>query len=71
MQWRIIDTTTDSNSYSILVYAATVQTRKNKSMDAIAINTASPNDEEGLLLYPYYRVGEKIVISPPISTKSE
>ena len=71
LQWRIIDTTTDSNSYSILVYAATVQTRKNKSMDAIAINTASPNDEEGLLLYPYYRVGEKIVISPPISTKSE
>ncbi|MCG7645550.1 hypothetical protein MHM87_08085 [Alteromonas sp. Cnat3-28] len=26
LQWRIIDTTTDTNSYSVLVYAAAVNT---------------------------------------------
>ncbi|MDO6568383.1 hypothetical protein Q4561_15020 [Alteromonas sp. 1_MG-2023] len=71
LQWRIIDTTTDSDSYSILVYAATVETQKHTRLDAIAINTACPNDEEQLLLYPYYRVGEKIVVSPPINTMPE
>lgn len=71
LQWRIIDATTHSNSYSILVYAATVQTENSRPMEAIAVNTASPEGEEHLLLYPYYRVGGKIVVSPPINTSPE
>ncbi|MCQ8848352.1 hypothetical protein ALT761_03241 [Alteromonas sp. 76-1] len=71
LQWRIIDTTTDSESYSILVYAAMVETQKHTRLDAIAISAACPNDEEQLLLYPYYRVGDKIVVSPPINTMPE
>lgn len=71
LQWRIIDATTHSTSYSILVYAASVQTEKNRPMDAIAVNTSTPNGDELLLLYPYYRVGGKIVVSPPINTSPE
>ena len=67
LQWRIIDTTTDSESYSVLVYAATVQTEYHEKLDAIAINTTSPDGEESLLLYPYFRVGKRIVVSPPIA----
>ncbi|RDV29004.1 hypothetical protein DXV75_00610 [Alteromonas aestuariivivens] len=67
LQWRIIDTTTDTESYSVLVYSATVKTDHNKSLDAIAINAGQPNDEETILLYPYFRVGNRIVVSPPIS----
>lgn len=66
LQWRIIDATTDSNSYSVLVYAATVNTQDSKTLDAIAVATATPNHEERLLLYPYYKVDGKVVISPPI-----
>lgn len=68
LQWRIIDATTGSNSYSVLVYAATVNTQDSKNMDAIAVVTSSPDQGEHLLLYPYYRVDGSIVISPPIST---
>ena len=68
LQWRVIDTTTDTNSYSVLVYAAAVNTQDSKTVDAIAIATATPNHEERLILYPYYRVDNKIVISPPIDT---
>lgn len=66
LQWRIIDTTTDTDSYSVLVYAATVTTDRHKQLNAIAINATSPNGEETMLLYPYFRVGKKIVVSPPI-----
>lgn len=66
LQWRIIDATTDSNSYSVLVYAATVNTQDSKTLDAIAVATATPNHEERLLLYPYYKVDGNVVISPPI-----
>ncbi|QJR80081.1 hypothetical protein CA267_004460 [Alteromonas pelagimontana] len=66
LQWRIIDTTTDTDSYSVLVYAATVKTDRHKQLDAIAINATRPNGEETMLLYPYFRVGRKIVVSPPI-----
>ena len=68
LQWRIIDTTTDTNSYSVLVYAAAVNTQDSKTVDAIAIATATPNHEERLILYPYYKVDNKVVISPPIDT---
>ncbi|WP_218355323.1 hypothetical protein [Alteromonas lipotrueiana] len=68
LQWRIIDTTTDSNSYSVLVYAASVQTEFHEKLDAIAITTTRPDGEENLLLYPYFRVGKKIVVSPPIAS---
>lgn len=71
LQWRIIDTTTESHSYSILVYAATAKTQKHTTIDAIAISTGSPDDNELLLLYPYYRVGDKIVVAPPINTMPE
>ena len=67
LQWRIIDTTTDSHSYSVLVYAATVQTEYHEKLDAIAINASSPDGEEVMLLYPYFRVGKKIVVSPPLA----
>ncbi|MCU7555479.1 hypothetical protein OCL06_12860 [Alteromonas sp. ASW11-19] len=66
LQWRIIDTTTDANSYSVLVYAATVKTDKHKQLDAIAITATYPDGRETLLLYPYFRVGNRIVLSPPI-----
>jgi len=66
LQWRIIDTTTDSDNYSILVYAATVNTDRSEQLDAIAITVTGPDDTETLLLYPYFRVGNKIVVSPPI-----
>ena len=66
LQWRIIDATTDSNCYSVLVYVATVNTQDSNTLDAIAIATATPNHEERLLLYPYYKVDGKVVISPPI-----
>ncbi|GFD71985.1 hypothetical protein ACI7YQ_14925 [Alteromonas marina] len=66
LQWRIIDTTTDTDSYSVLVYAATVNTQNSKTLDAIAIATATPDHEERLILYPYYKVDGKVVISPPI-----
>ena len=68
LQWRIIDTTTDTNCYSVLVYAATVNTQDSKTLNAIAVATSSPNHEENLLLYPYYKVDGKVVISPPINT---
>jgi hypothetical protein len=68
LQWRIIDTTTGTDSYSILVYAATVRTHRENNMDAIAIAISGHENDEQLLLYPYYRVGNKIVISPPINT---
>ncbi len=66
LQWRIIDTTTDTSSYSILVYTASVETPENRHMDAIAINTTNSLGEEALLLYPFLRVGEQIIVSPPI-----
>ncbi|MEG3766520.1 hypothetical protein [Alteromonas sp. 14N.309.X.WAT.G.H12] len=66
LQWRIIDTTTDTQSYSVLVYAATVTTDRHKQLNAIAINASDPKGEETMLLYPYFRVGKKIVVSPPI-----
>ncbi|OFC71257.1 hypothetical protein [Alteromonas confluentis] len=66
LQWRIIDTTTDTESYSVLVYAATVTTDRHKQLNAIAINAGHPNGDETMLLYPYFRVGKKIVVSPPI-----
>lgn len=66
LQWRIIDTTTGSKSYSVLVYAATVNTHDSNTLDAIAVATATPDHEERLLLYPYYKVEGKVVISPPI-----
>ncbi len=66
LQWRIIDTTTGSKSYSVLVYAATVNTQDSNTLDAIAVATATPDHEERLLLYPYYKVEGKVVISPPI-----
>lgn len=66
LQWRIIDSTTDTKSYSILVYAATVSTDRNEELDAIAITATAPNDQEILLLYPYFRIGNRIVVSPPI-----
>ncbi|GMM67726.1 MAG: hypothetical protein VXZ36_15735 [Pseudomonadota bacterium] len=65
LQWRIIDTTTDTSSFSVLVYAATVNTQNSKTLDAIAIAMTTPSNEERLLLYPYYRVDGKVVISPP------
>ncbi|BFT31268.1 hypothetical protein D210916BOD24_24440 [Alteromonas sp. D210916BOD_24] len=68
LQWRIIDTTTDTNCYSVLVYAATVNTQDSKTLNAIAVATACPSHEENLLLYPYYKVDGKVVISPPINT---
>jgi len=71
LQWRIIDTTTESQSYSILVYAACAKTQKHTTIDAIAISTSTPEDEELLLIYPYYRVGGKIVVSPPINALPE
>ena len=52
----------------MLVYATTVNTQDSKTLDAIAIATATPNHEERLILYPYYRVDDKVVISPPIDT---
>jgi hypothetical protein len=66
LQWRIIDTTTGSKSYSVLVYAATVNTQDSNTLDAIAVAMATPDHEERLLLYPYYKVEGKVVISPPI-----
>lgn len=66
LQWRIIDTTTDAESYSVLVYAAKVKTDRKDDMDAIAITTTQPNGDESMLLYPYFRVGSRIVLSPPI-----
>lgn len=66
LQWRIIDTTTDTNSYSILVYAATVNTDHHKQIDAIAINATDPAGNEILLIYPYLTVGHRVVISPPL-----
>ncbi|GGW96970.1 hypothetical protein [Alteromonas halophila] len=66
LQWRIIDTTTDTNSYSVLVYTASVETHDDRQIDAIAINTSDPTGQESLLLYPFQRVGEQIVVSPPI-----
>ncbi len=66
LQWRIIDTTTHTDSYSVLVYAVTVQTQTNKRIDAIAINASPPDDEETMLLYPFFRIGHRIVLSPPI-----
>jgi hypothetical protein len=68
LQWRIIDTTTDTNSYSVLVYAATINTQNSKNLDAIAVVTSSPDQEERLLLYPYYKVDGSVVVSPPINT---
>lgn len=68
LQWRIIDTTTDTNGYSVLVYAATVQTEHLKKLDAIAITATAPNGEETMLLYPYFRINKKIVVSPPLNT---
>lgn len=67
LQWRIIDTTTDTESYSILVYAARVKTEGKRDLDAIAINVTHPNNEETMLLYPYFRVGKRIVVSPPLN----
>ncbi len=67
LQWRIIDATTDTRSHSILVYAATVTTEHNNQLDAIAINATDSTGNETVLLYPYRRVGKKIVISPPMN----
>lgn len=68
LQWRIIDTTTDTDGYSVLVYAATVQTEHLKKLDAIAITATAPNGDETMLLYPYFRINKKIVVSPPLNT---
>tara|TARA_A200000159_G_scaffold164929_1_gene197551 strand:- start:24485 stop:24832 length:348 start_codon:yes stop_codon:yes gene_type:complete len=62
------DETTDTNSYSVLVYAATINTQNSKNVDAIAVVTSSPDQEERLLLYPYYKVDGSVVVSPPINT---
>lgn len=66
LQWRIIDTTTDTNSYSVLVYTASIETQEDRKLEAIAINATDPLGEETLLLYPFLRVGEQIIVSPPI-----
>lgn len=66
LQWRIIDTTTDTSSYSVLVYTASIETHDERHMEAIAINATDPLGEETLLLYPFLRVGEQIIVSPPI-----
>lgn len=67
LQWRIIDTTTDTHSHSILVYAATVTTEYQKQLDAIAINATDASGNETVLLYPYKRIDGKILISPPMN----
>lgn len=70
LQWRVIDATTDRQSYSVIVYAATINTQDRKKINAIAVATSTPDQEERLLLYPYYRVDDKVVISPPIDAIS-
>lgn len=71
LQWKINNITTDTMHYGIVVYAAKVETKKNTTLNAIAINITSPTDGEQLQLYPYYRIGNKIVVSPPINTMPE
>lgn len=68
---HIIHATQDTRYYAILVYCATVETQKHTTLNAIAINLISPYDEDQVQLYPYYRVGSKIVVSPPINTMPE
>lgn len=66
LQWRIIDTTTDTDSYSVLAHTASLTTEHHRRLNVIAITVCDPNGEETVLLYPYFRVGKKIVVSPPI-----
>ncbi|MEW9797159.1 hypothetical protein [Alteromonas sp. CYL-A6] len=66
LQWRIIDTTTDSNSYSTLVYAATVYTQGDRQLDAIAVNVTAPDGSETRLIYPYFRVADTVMIAEPM-----
>lgn len=71
LQRRISHLTLETTYYGILVHSATLETQKHTALSAIAINITSPYDEAQLQLYPYYRVGNKIVVSPPINTMPE
>lgn len=70
LQWRVIDATTDRHSYSVIVYAVTINTQDGKKINGIAVTTSTPDQEERLFLYPYNRVDDKVVISPPIDAIS-
>jgi hypothetical protein len=71
LQWRIVDNTTDTDSYAILVYAAQVESSENFDIqqDAIVVTLTGPEDEDKLIVYPYYRRQKDIFVAPPLVEK--
>lgn len=65
LQWRIIDTTTDAESYSLLAFAATVVTPYDGHLDVVAITVTTPQGNERQLLCPYRWVDNRVVFSEP------
>lgn len=53
-------------NYNVLVFPTTIKTYKNSDIEVIAINTHSPDKTVSTLLYPYFRLGEKVIVSPPL-----
>ncbi len=66
LQWRIIDNTVDNEAYSILVYAAHIRLESGEEKDAIAITCRDPEQVEQMVVYPYTRMGEKVLIADPM-----
>lgn len=66
LQWEVIDSTTGTNSFSVIVFNAEGKDLSG-TFDAIAMTIKKPNGEEIELLYPYTRDNGNIVIAPPVT----
>lgn len=56
-----------ADNYSVLVFPTSIKGHR-KDIEVIAINTRSPESKVSTLLYPYFRLEDKVVVSPPLSS---